>query len=260
MADQLELEQERAPARGPLSPAQKAAATRRSNGQLTAAARAASPGPPKRWAREYDACIECGGTDKEHVGKGLCIRCRDKHRAAGSKKAGGEHAPLRGTAKLSAAKQRNVKSLLVLTVAGLDMGAARLVPQHWTAEDRLQQDETASLVKAIYAELESWPKVIEWIAAAAEQGVHAQLGLAIAMVALPRLVRRNLVPADVAFAVLLATSQAGANQPQPQPDPVPVAAGADGQPDRHDGNGQVYAGFVPGRDAPIHSGVSEQAG
>jgi len=28
-----------------------------------------------KWARKYDACIDCGGTDKKHVGKGLCCNC-----------------------------------------------------------------------------------------------------------------------------------------------------------------------------------------
>lgn len=28
-----------------------------------------------RWALNYDCCIECGGTDRPHSGKGLCHRC-----------------------------------------------------------------------------------------------------------------------------------------------------------------------------------------
>jgi len=29
-----------------------------------------------RWAREYDACVECGANDVGHAGRGLCYRCR----------------------------------------------------------------------------------------------------------------------------------------------------------------------------------------
>jgi len=31
-----------------------------------------------RWSMKYDKCIECGTTEKKHVGRGLCIKC---HRA-----------------------------------------------------------------------------------------------------------------------------------------------------------------------------------
>ena len=30
----------------------------------------------KRWARDYDCCVECGRTDSKHRGKGWCKRCR----------------------------------------------------------------------------------------------------------------------------------------------------------------------------------------
>ena len=33
-------------------------------------------GNPDRWARDYDACISCGRTDRYHDGKGLCCACR----------------------------------------------------------------------------------------------------------------------------------------------------------------------------------------
>lgn len=29
----------------------------------------------QRWARQYAACVQCGGTDRKHFGKGLCRRC-----------------------------------------------------------------------------------------------------------------------------------------------------------------------------------------
>ncbi len=31
--------------------------------------------PPGVWARHYDACVECGTTDRKHLAKGLCSTC-----------------------------------------------------------------------------------------------------------------------------------------------------------------------------------------
>jgi len=241
---------EQAPARSPASAAAvKAAATRRAKA-------GAADAPPKRWAREFDACIECGQTDKEHVGKGICIRCRDKHRTTSRH----GQAPVRGgTAKLSPQKQRNVKSLLVLTIAGGDAAAARLAPKYWTAEDRLQQDETAALTKAIYAELEAQPKVIEWLARIAEQGVHGQLAYTVAMVALPRLVRRGLVPADVAMALYFAGASAAASGAPAGPAPADVESGPAPVDHRDNGYGQVNVGEFASAGAPIRPGPQEQA-
>jgi len=32
-----------------------------------------------RWSRDYDACIECGTTDREHGSLGLCVNCYARH-------------------------------------------------------------------------------------------------------------------------------------------------------------------------------------
>jgi len=37
---------------------------------------------PKGWARHYDACTECGSTESEHEGKGVCKRCNQRKRNA----------------------------------------------------------------------------------------------------------------------------------------------------------------------------------
>lgn len=48
---------------------------------------AGGDGPPLledgRWSRDYDACIDCGRTDRIHAGDGRCIACynRRRHRA-----------------------------------------------------------------------------------------------------------------------------------------------------------------------------------
>jgi len=34
------------------------------------------------WAKKYDKCIECGTTERKHVGKGLCYSCKAKPRLA----------------------------------------------------------------------------------------------------------------------------------------------------------------------------------
>ena len=35
---------------------------------------------PKKWARKYDACVVCGGTESGHHGHGVCRVCFDKRR------------------------------------------------------------------------------------------------------------------------------------------------------------------------------------
>jgi hypothetical protein len=38
--------------------------------------------PSERWARNYDACIECGRTVVKHASKGRCGSCADRRRRA----------------------------------------------------------------------------------------------------------------------------------------------------------------------------------
>lgn len=38
---------------------------------------------PVRWARDYDACTECGTTDAPHKSKGLCRNCYMRQRRGG---------------------------------------------------------------------------------------------------------------------------------------------------------------------------------
>lgn len=33
-----------------------------------------------RWARDYDKCVECGGTNRVHAGHGLCTCCYKRMR------------------------------------------------------------------------------------------------------------------------------------------------------------------------------------
>ena len=34
---------------------------------------------PGRWAHDHDACVECGSSDRQHAGQGLCTRCWQRH-------------------------------------------------------------------------------------------------------------------------------------------------------------------------------------
>jgi hypothetical protein len=36
----------------------------------------AAPAPAARWHPEYDACLNCETTERQHAGRGLCTRCR----------------------------------------------------------------------------------------------------------------------------------------------------------------------------------------
>ena len=40
----------------------------------------AAPAEGKRWARQFDACVTCGTTERKHASKGRCTRCNDARR------------------------------------------------------------------------------------------------------------------------------------------------------------------------------------
>ena len=135
-----------------------------------------------------------------------------------------------GSAKLSATQQKQVQTGLTFAVMGMDFGAAAILPKFWeTPADRLQQDEVALLVSALYSELESFPRALLWLASVAEAGVHFQLAYVVAMIAAPRLARHGVISAELAGLIALA----------PLAVSVPVAGG--GTPDsvRTNGTGEV---------------------
>ena len=130
-----------------------------------------------------------------------------------------------------AAEIKRAKQALSATVALLDGGAHFVVPKIWTDDDRLQVDEVQSLVDATSAELEIVaPDVLRWLAQISESSVHIAFMFAIALVALPRLERRGIVPPGTSLLFAMAPVSMATGGP-------PVSGGGDG-------NGQVHADSV----------------
>lgn len=74
----------------------------------------------------------------------------------------------------------------------------------WQPQDRLDASEITLLTEAIYGEIAQKPNlVIQLAKLASAKGAHARLLQACALVALPRLARRGLLPEDMATALSL---------------------------------------------------------
>jgi hypothetical protein len=170
-----------------------------------------------------------------------------------------ERAPQRSASKVSAKTRQDAKTVMAVSIAGLDMGAGWLVPKWWTAEDRLNREETAALVDGVYAEIENLnPKWLAEIAKLAAAGVHAQLIWALTTIAMPRLIRHGIFkPDDPIVAAYLFAQSAGFGQGGPavsvDTGPAPVDRGGNG-------HGQVDPGEFSAAVSTVGSGAAEQAG
>jgi hypothetical protein len=212
-----------------------------------------------KWARDFDACQRCGKTDSPHRKNGICERCSIHERRALL----GERKPGRppNLAKLTAAQIKRAKSAIGFPFVLGDLAAARLLPKYWTAEDRLAREETVQLVDAIYKELDSWgpdtlpAHLLELLAEASENAVHLNLAMTIAVIALPRLVRRGLIPIDVLLAVAFFSEQ---QQAESGPTPVSVESRPAPVDRGHERNGQVDSGELAAEIPPIRPGPQEQ--
>jgi len=62
----------------------------------------------KRWAENYDACIECGKTDQPHASNGLCKRCNGRRRYREKRDRGDAITSMKAPAWARAAKGKNL--------------------------------------------------------------------------------------------------------------------------------------------------------
>lgn len=97
-------------------------------------------------------------------------------------------------AKVTAAQAAKIKTGVAVAIKLVDGGANKLAPDLWRREDAFTNRETAALVDAVWLELETFPKALNWLVKMAERGVHAQVAAICVAVALPRLVSRGIVP------------------------------------------------------------------
>jgi hypothetical protein len=167
---------------------------------------------------------------------------------------------------IPATAARQVKSYFAFGIWSADQALGGFRPDLWqTPEDRLTEGEIIGLRDAIYAELEARaPWVLKWLMTAGGSAPEAMLLYTLAMIALPRLARREVTilgtkitpefARAVVFAPIIAqqlTRDAGATGVGAEP------AHVDHRTDR---NGQEHAGqpFVAG--APIPPGAAVQTG
>lgn len=166
---------------------------------------------------------------------------------------------------VAAAKQ--LKSEFALLIWGADGIVAGARPELWkTPEDRLTEGEISGLTNAVYNELEARaPGLLKILAKAQESAPEAALLYTVAMIAIPRLARREAtvlgvkITPEFARAVVLAPlvfAQQAAQQ-SAAPGMESVAAS---QPDRSNGYGQVDAGGAPVEGPPVQVGAAQQTG
>ena len=142
--------------------------------------------------------------------------------------------------KLDSVEQKRVRSTLAFGVMAIDRGANFAMPTWWTKEDLLQQSETAALVDALYNELETFPKALQWLARVSASSVHIQLAYVVACIAAPRLERRGIVPPGTAFLVTMAPLSVEAGRP-------PVSERGNGHRQEHASSPPAEAVVVPDR-------------
>lgn len=168
----------------------------------------------------------------------------------------------------AAAKQIKSEFAFLLWLGDGMVAGAEQVPQ-WTPEDRLQPGEIEGLTNAVYNELEARaPFLLRWLSKAQDSAPEAALLYTVAMIALPRLARREAVIMGVkitpefARAVILAplVAQSAARPGAEQPAAAGVGPVPTSQPYRSDGYGQVDAGGAPAAPASVQVGAPIEAG
>lgn len=172
-------------------------------------------------------------------------------------------------AALPAAAAKQVKSEFSLLLWVGDQGAARLVPKYWTTpEDRLTDDERVALVNASYAYLESTElgrRILKMLNKVSESAPLAQLLYTVAMIAAPRLAHHQVIPAELASAIvfaplLFAQQSAAATDGADTGAAASVESVGAPQSDRPDWYGQVDASGVPFTVPPVQSGPPVETG
>ena len=86
---------------------------------------------PKRWARKYDACVECGATEIPHDAKGLCRNCYAREGIRRRKNRGAPE-PKQKAPTVAPAKENNDK-----VIVGLSFGPEILDEIVEKASDKL---------------------------------------------------------------------------------------------------------------------------
>lgn len=202
------------------------------------------------------AARAAGGTPPKTAAK----RSHHKKKNPGATRAPGrERAPARPASPvLTRAQKDKVTGGMSFALLASDAALATFVPDQWTKEDRLTQDESGMLVTAVYTELETYRPL--WLQALARfttvTGAHAYLGAVVAAIAAPRLARRGLINEQLAAQLALApyflsiaaeqlAAESGGDAVHVATEPAPSGSGPEW-------DGQEHAnGVATGNPAPV---------
>jgi hypothetical protein len=151
----------------------------------------------------------------------------------------GEHAPKRQ----SRSKKPSANEVYQATAAAIfagDQVACWVVPT-WQQE-RLNDAEIGKLARAFGDEILDSEKLTKWLMQAQKSGVHVKLAIAIASVALPRMVNHGMLPGGIPSA------------------PADVESGGTHEHYRDDGVGQIPVDEPPAGYPPPFYRSQEQSG
>src|SRR5215472_10601590 len=174
---------------------------------------------------------------------GKCIRpgCGMERQSRASS---GERAPARGPRAPSKAQ---IKQSLAMLIFGAQKFAIGMFPG--LQEDELSRHEIAMLADVLADEAEAHPEAKRWIARVQTSSVHARLAFTLAMIAMPRLARRGILPEGIDEGIdefVLAT--------------MAVAPGGAPGGDRGDGLGEIDPDGTGPEHAPLFYSGADEAG
>lgn len=137
-------------------------------------------------------------------------------------------------------KPNDVYTAMATAIYGVDTAATWFIPT-WK-DERLTDDEIGRLARATGDEVLNSKQLTAWLMKASKSGVHVKLALAVASIAIPRMVNHGMLPAQVAA------------------DAADVASGGAHGDHWPDGLGQIYPDEpVAGYEEPL-GGPQEQSG
>ncbi len=154
---------------------------------------------------------------------------RERKRAEKDARKAGREAKPRRTPSIS---RKQVEHGIAALITGLDAAAAYLDPKNWvTPDDRLNEQEVAILTEAFSTEAMKSPRALRFFAALTD--LTGRLGIlgALMIVALPRLVRRGLIPRQWVPVLRDLIGAASAKEAEPPAEPE-IPAREEPSPDR----------------------------
>lgn len=142
----------------------------------------------------------------------------------------------------------------------------------WSAEDRLSGTEIGKLTVALGDEALSNVELAKWLTKLGRGSAHSKLAMVLAEIAIPRMARRGLLPAELVNGLAnIATPEPpppdfgnddGEREPDWTDSPPSVSVATGGTPDNDGGYrvGEIDPGSVPVETPPVPDNVSHKVG